>query len=50
MAVAVVKMIEKGSMIAVKGTFWRVDDIKIKSGEIVLKVTDANGRRSGLRR
>jgi hypothetical protein len=36
-------MIEKGSRIAVKGTFWLVEDITIRSGEIVLKVSQLNG-------
>lgn len=36
-------MIEKGSRIAVKGTFWQVEDIRIRAGEIVLKVSAVNG-------
>lgn len=41
------KMIEKGSRIAVKGTFWQVEDITMRSGEIVLKVSHLNGRVRG---
>lgn len=41
-------MIEKGSRIVVKGTFWLVEDITIRSGEIVLKVSHLNGHVKGV--
>ena len=36
-------MIEKGCKIAVKGTFWRVEDIQIRSGKIVIRVSPSWG-------
>jgi hypothetical protein len=42
-------MIERGSKIAVKGTFWQVDDVQIRSGKIVIQVSHPKTRRDALK-